>query len=124
MFITPHLRWLYCAASVFLLLSCSQPVKTVTSDGPPRTIISIVPSVTEALYAFGLADKVVAVGDYDNFPPEVLSKPRIGGLINPNIEKIIELHPDLVITYGTQDVLRRRLHSVGIRMMPFIHGDV
>ncbi len=124
MFVTPRFRWLVWAVSVSLLLACSQPVNTVTPAGPPRTIISVVPSVTETLYAFGLSDKVVAIGDYDNFPPEVSRKPRIGGLINPNIEKIIELRPDLVITYGSQDVLRRRLHSVGIRMLPFVHGDV
>jgi iron complex transport system substrate-binding protein len=71
-----------------------------------------------------LGDKVIAVGDYDHFPPEVETKPRVGGLINPNIEKIIEMHPDLVITYGSQDVLRDRLQSVGIRMFPFSHGNV
>jgi iron complex transport system substrate-binding protein len=84
----------------------------------------VVPNVTETLFAFGLGDKVIAVGDYDQFPPEVNKKPRIGGLINPNIEKIIEMHPDLVITYGSQDVLRERLQSVGIRMFPFSHGNV
>jgi iron complex transport system substrate-binding protein len=83
-----------------------------------------VPNVTETLFAFGLGDKVIAVGDYDQFPPEVKTRPRIGGLINPNIEKIIEMRPDLVITYGSQDVLRERLQSVGIRMFPFVHGNV
>jgi iron complex transport system substrate-binding protein len=117
-------EWLCHGVWFFLLVSCSPPLETVQPAGIPRTIISVVPSVTEALYAFGLGDSVVAVGDYDRFPPEVTQKPRIGGLINPNIEKIIELRPDLVITYGSQDVLRRRLQSVGIRMFPFVHGNV
>ncbi len=90
----------------------------------PQRIISVVPNVTETLFALGLGEKVIAVGDYDHFPPEVDKKPRVGGLINPNIEKIIEMHPDLVITYGSQDVLRERLQSVGIRMFPFVHGNV
>src|SRR6266566_1512098 len=106
-----------------LLVSCSVPSKPVHA-GIPERIISVVPNVTETLYAFGLGDKVIAVGDYDRFPPQVNEKPRIGGLINPNIEKIIEMHPDLVITYGSQDVLRDRLQSVGIRMFPFSHGNV
>jgi iron complex transport system substrate-binding protein len=76
------------------------------------------------LFAFGLGAKVIAVGDYDRFPPEVENKQRIGGLLNPNIEKIIELKPDLVITYGSQDVLRERLESSGIQIYSFAHGNV
>ena len=72
----------------------------------------------------GLGEKVIGVGDYDHFPAEVEKKPRVGGLINPDIEKIISMHPDLVITYGTQDVLQKNLQSVGIRMFPFVHGNV
>jgi iron complex transport system substrate-binding protein len=107
---------------VLVLVSCA-PAKKVTS-GSPQRIISVVPSVTEMLFAFGLADKVIGVGDYDEFPPEVKTKPRVGGLINPNIEKIIDMHPDIVITYGSQQVLTERLQSLGIRMFPFVHGNV
>ena len=44
--------------------------------------------------------------------------------INPNVEKIIELHPDLVISYGSQDVLSERLQSLGVQVFPFRHGNV
>ena len=114
------------ALQIILLLflaSCSAPKSRQISPAP-RRIISIVPSVTETLYAIGVGENVVAVGDYDHFPSEVEKKPRIGGLINPNIEKIISLNPDLVITYGTQDVLSERLQSVGIQTFPFRHGNV
>ena len=114
------------AAFVLLLLlaSCAAGPRPQESSGrPPERIISVVPNVTETLFAFGLGERVIAVGDYDQFPPEVNKKPRVGGLINPNIEKIIEMHPDLVITYGSQDVLRARLQSVGIHMYPFTHGN-
>ena len=106
----------------FSLAGCASPREIATTT--PQRIISVVPNVTETLFAFGLGDRVIAVGDYDQFPPEVKTKPRVGGLINPNIEKIIEMHPDLVITYGTQDVLRGRLQSLGIRIFPFVHGNV
>jgi cobalamin transport system substrate-binding protein len=92
--------------------------------GPPQRIISVVPNVTEMLFAMGLGDKVIGVSDFDHFPSEVEKKERVGGLINPNIEKIIFMHPDLVITYGTQDVLKQNLQSVGIAMFPFVHGNV
>jgi iron complex transport system substrate-binding protein len=113
------------AAFVLLLLlaSCAKPQKPESSNRQPQRIISVVPNVTETLFAFGLAERVIAVGDYDQFPPEVQKRPRVGGLINPNIEKIIEMRPDLVITYGSQDVLRERLQSVGIHMYPFTHGN-
>jgi len=76
------------------------------------------------LFAFGLADRVIAVGDYDQLPPGAEGKPRIGGLLNPNVEKIIEYRPDLVITYGTQDNLRDRMKELGIRIYPFAHGSI
>jgi iron complex transport system substrate-binding protein len=78
---------------------------------------------TEMLFAFGLADRVIAVRDYDQLPP-IRDKPRIGGLLNPNIEKIIEYKPDLVITYGSQDILRDRMKELGIRIYPFTHGSI
>ncbi|HEY2382662.1 MAG TPA: helical backbone metal receptor [Terriglobia bacterium] len=105
------------------LFSCAhapQPPKA----GPPQRIISIVPSVTEALFAFGLADKVIGVSNFDRFPPEVETKQRVGGLIDPDIEKIIAMHPDLVITYGTQDGLQQHLRAVGIPTFPYVHGNV
>ncbi len=123
MFIPP-LRWVFHLFLILPLASCASSGTSDEPQGPPQTIISVVPSATEMLYAFGLGDRVIAVGDYDQFPPEVATKPRIGGLINPNIEKIIEMRPGLVITYGSQEVLKRRLESIGISLFPFVHGNV
>jgi iron complex transport system substrate-binding protein len=127
---TTRLAWLCravrigctCLLAILSVTACTSPRAPAT--GTPQRIISVVPNITETLFTLGLGDKVIAVGDYDEFPPEVRTKPKVGGLINPNIEKIIEMHPDLVITYGTQSVLRERLLSVGIRIFPFIHGNV
>lgn len=120
-------RFLHMSLMFVILLvvaSCARPQSRPPASEPPRRIISVVPSVTETLFALGVGGNVVAVGDYDHFPPEVEKRPRIGGLINPNIEKIMELHPDLVITYGSQDVLNERLRSLGIQVFPFRHGNV
>ncbi|MFC2041196.1 helical backbone metal receptor, partial [Chloroflexota bacterium] len=70
--------------------------RTVALDRPPQRIISLAPSNTEILFALGLADQVVAVTDYCNYPPEVEAKPTIGGFSTPNIEEIVALSPDLV----------------------------
>ena len=71
--------------------------RSVKIDKPPQRIISLAPSNTEILYALGLADRVVAVTSYDNYPPEVKEKPNIGGFSDPNLEKIVSLSPDLVV---------------------------
>jgi iron complex transport system substrate-binding protein len=108
-----------------LVTACNRTATPEPAKPPvPQHIISVVPSATEMLFALGIGDRVVAVGDYDHFPPEVETRPRIGGLLNPNIEKIIEMRPDLVVTYGSQDTLRDRLSAVGIRLYPFSHGSI
>lgn len=87
-------------------------------------IVSLVPAVTEMLFAMGAGNRVVGVSDFDTYPPEVDERPRVGALINPNVEKIFELQPDLVITYGTQSSLAERLAVAGIQSYPFVHGSI
>jgi iron complex transport system substrate-binding protein len=57
----------------------------------------LAPSLTEILYALGAGDAVVGVTDYATYPPEVKAKSRVGGGINPNMEMIVTLKPDLVV---------------------------
>lgn len=109
--------------ALLLLLSACTRGKPV-NPGAPKTIVSIVPSVTEMLFEIGVGDKVIGVSNFDNFPPEVQLRQRVGGLIDPDTEKIISMHPDLVITYGTQDALQQHLQAAGIRMFPYVHGNV
>jgi iron complex transport system substrate-binding protein len=71
--------------------------RTVNLNKSPQRIISLAPSNTEILYALGLADRVVAITDFDNYPPEVKGKPSIGGFATPNMERVISLSPDLVV---------------------------
>jgi ABC-type Fe3+-hydroxamate transport system substrate-binding protein len=64
----------------------------------PQRIVSLVPSLTEALFAFGLADQIVGITDYCVEPqPQVRTKATIGGTKNPDVEAILRLSPDLVI---------------------------
>jgi len=71
-------------------------------ENVPRRIISCSPNVTEILYELGLEDSVVGVTDFCRFPPRVRKKERIGGFLNPSLEKIIELRPELVIVPVTK----------------------
>jgi len=64
---------------------------------PAKRIISLAPSITEILFALGLNEEVAAVTNFCDYPEAVLNKPRIGGFVNPDIEKIVSLKPDLII---------------------------
>jgi iron complex transport system substrate-binding protein len=76
----------------------------VEVKGPPQRIVSVAPSVTEILFALGLGSRVAGVSVYCQFPPEALKKEKIGGYINPSLEKIVALKPDLVIGIAEGDL--------------------
>ncbi len=63
----------------------------------PRRIVSLAPSVTETLFALGAGDAVVGVTEFCDYPAAAVSKARIGGMVNPNWEAILDLEPDLVV---------------------------
>ena len=71
--------------------------RTVKISYPPMRIISLAPSITEILFALGLNEEIEAVTDFCDYPEAVSKRPRVGGFINPNIEKIVSLKPDLII---------------------------
>jgi iron complex transport system substrate-binding protein len=71
--------------------------RTVTLPDHPHRIICLTPSVTDTVFALGAGDDVVAISDYTKYPKAALTKPSVGDLIHPSIERIVALHPDLVI---------------------------
>jgi iron complex transport system substrate-binding protein len=78
--------------------------RTMEVNGPPQRIVSVAPNVTETLFALGLEDRLVGVSVYCQYPPEALKKEKIGGYINPSLEKIVALRPDLVIGIAEGDL--------------------
>ncbi|MFH1775876.1 MAG: ABC transporter substrate-binding protein [Chloroflexota bacterium] len=71
--------------------------RTVRLAGVPQSIVSLAPSNTEILFALGLGERVLAVTDYCNYPPEAEEKPSVGGFSTPNIEKVVAYSPDLIL---------------------------
>jgi iron complex transport system substrate-binding protein len=71
--------------------------RVVKLEKVPQRIISLAPSNTEIIFALGLEDRLVAVTDYCDYPPEAKDKPSIGGFSTPNIEEVISLSPDLIL---------------------------
>jgi iron complex transport system substrate-binding protein len=94
---------------------------TTGSAAPPQRIISMIPAVTEMLFAIGDGQRLVGVTSYDRFPPEVARIPRLGGLLDPNVERILALRPDLVVLYNTQVELKQRLDRAGIDYYSYEH---
>ena len=83
----------------------------------PQRIVSTTPSITEILYALGLGDRVVGVTRFCRYPPEARLKPKIGDYINPNLEAIAALRPDLVIVQTNPVRLGARLATLRLRSL-------
>src|SRR5216684_1799325 len=95
-----------------------------TAAPPSARVISLIPAVTEMLFAMGAGPDVIGVGSFDRFPAEVSSRQKVGGLLDPNTERILTLRPTLVVIYETQVELRDRLAAAGIRTWPYRHGSI
>lgn len=64
---------------------------------PVERIVSLAPSLTETVYALGLQDLLVGDTDYCDYPADAMKKHKVGGAINPNMEEVAALHPDVVL---------------------------
>lgn len=101
--------------TLFPLTVKDEAGRKVTIKKRPERIISIAPSNTEILFALGLAKNVVGVDDFSDYPKAAQNKEKIGGFSKPNIEKIIALKPDLVLTTGgVQKAAVQELEKLGI----------
>ena len=99
----------FCLAVPGQAQSANSPTRKVT-DELGRTIVvpeqidrivSLAPSLTEMVYALGLGDKLVGVSNFCDFPPDVKNKRRVGQPMNPSLEVIVELRPDVVLGSST-----------------------
>ena len=95
----------------FPLTVCDDLGYGTTLAERPERIISLAPSNTEVLFALGLGDKIAGVTEYCNYPPDAENKDKIGSYTTPNIEKVVNLEPDLVLaaygnTIGTVEALK------------------
>jgi len=83
----------------------------------PQRIVSTAPSITELLYALGLGDRVVGVDRFSRYPSEALRKSKIGDYVNPNLETIASLRPDLVIIPTNPVKLAERLAVLRLKVL-------
>ena len=92
-----------------------------TPQPAARRIVSLVPATTEMLYLIGAGSRLAGVSNYDHFPADVEKLPRVGGLLDPNVETLLSLKPDLVIVYDTQDELKQQLERARIPIFHYVH---
>jgi iron complex transport system substrate-binding protein len=98
----------------------------ISFDNPPQRIVSLLPSLTETVCALGLCARLVGVDRYSNYPESVTKLPQVGGGLDPNIEAVVALKPDLVLM-ATSSRAGDRLRSLGVKVValePKTHADV
>lgn len=100
--------------------------RTLHFDEPPRRVVSLLPSSTESLCEMQQCGRLVGVDRYSNWPASVRQLPKVGGGIDPNIEAIVALRPDVVLLSVSSRV-SDRLEALGVKVValePKTHADV
>jgi iron complex transport system substrate-binding protein len=76
------------------------------------------------LFAIGAGPQVVGVSSFDKYPAEAATRPKVGALVDPDFERILMLHPDLVVVFTTQTALVERLTRSGIATFDYHQGGL
>jgi ABC-type Fe3+-hydroxamate transport system substrate-binding protein len=103
--------------SALLVLFLREPA--AQAPAAPQRIVSLIPAVTEMLFAIGAGPRVIGVGNFDRYPPEAQTRTKVGGLIDPDIERVISLKPDLLV-FGRDAETLRGIYASGA--VGFLHG--
>ena len=83
---------------------------------PPRRIITIGPNAAEIICELGAANRLIAVDRFCVFPPDLATRPRIGGLFDPDLERIAALRPDLIVVRGRSEAIERLATERGVAL--------
>jgi iron complex transport system substrate-binding protein len=100
--------------------------KSVVLARPAQRIVSLLPSLTESICALQACDRLVGTDRFSNHPPQVRSLPKLGDLQDAQIERIVQLHPDVVLVAAAARITDR-LEALGLNVLVFnsnTHADV
>ncbi|MDP3708810.1 MAG: helical backbone metal receptor [Polaromonas sp.] len=120
------LALLYLAVTAHALQLTDDRGVSVTFAQSPQRIVSLLPSLTESVCALDQCQRLVGVDRYSNYPASVRRLPVVGGGLDPNIESIVALKPDVVLLAKSSRA-GLRLESLGIKVValePKSHADV
>jgi len=124
----------FLAVLVGALWTLAVPAMQITDDRGvkvdvprrPQRIVSLLPSLTETVCELGYCERLIGVDRYSDFPASVQKLPQVGGGLDPNIEAIVALKPDLVLM-ATSSRVGERLEALGLKVLamePKTHADV
>jgi iron complex transport system substrate-binding protein len=90
--------------------------RMLTLAAPPQRIVTLLPSITEGLCALGACPRIVGTDRFSNWPEEVKAKPKVGGLEDAQVERIVALKPDVVLASPSARVIDR-LEGLGLKVL-------
>jgi iron complex transport system substrate-binding protein len=90
--------------------------RRVVLPAPARRIVTLLPSLTETVCALDACDRLLGVDTWSNWPASVNALPRLGGLEDTAIERIVALRPDVVLAASSSRAIDR-LESLGLRVL-------
>jgi len=105
-------HWLY-----VLAVACPSQVMERAQHAPyatPQRIVAIAPNSAEVICALGACEHIVGVSKFCVYPPELLDRPKVGGLSDPDLERIAALRPDLLVMRGKNEALERLCEDLQI----------
>jgi iron complex transport system substrate-binding protein len=100
--------------------------RTVTLAAPPQRVVSLLPSLSETVCELGQCHRLVGVDRYSNFPAALKKLPQLGGGLDPNIEAVVAMRPDVVLI-SISSRAAERLEALGLKVVvlePKTHADV
>lgn len=91
------------------------------AEAPPQAarIVSLAPNVTEIAFEIGLGPQIVGVSSFDTYPPEVASRQRLGGLLDPDLERLTALKPDLILLNAAATQVEEHAQRLSLRSARF-----
>ena len=92
-------------------------LSSIAAIAAPQRIVSTAPSFTEMLFAIGAGDRIVAVSTYCHYPAAANKLPRVGNYLQPNVEAIARMQPDLVLVHAEQKTTLTQLAGLGIKTL-------
>jgi iron complex transport system substrate-binding protein len=85
----------------------------------PGKIVSLAPNLTEIIFALDEGQHVAGVTDFDHYPPDAQKLPKVGGYLNPDLERIIRIHPDVAVMLEGEIDLKSTLMKLGIEVWQY-----
>lgn len=120
----PRVLSIMAAAIILLRLALPAPDAVAQGAEKPLRIVSLSPAVTESLYLLGLGENIIGVTTYCNRPSQTRAKEKVGTVMQPNLEKILKLHPDLVLAMTLTDPKNiQKMKDLGLNVVTFSIAD-